>query len=517
MGRRKLNVPKDFHTKDLQVKYNSNPITAAEHDDALKTLIHHEQVTKLDVKKLSGFNLENKDFVLSSGKVLKLITLTSRVQNFPLKFGNNDDSVFVLPASTFARKIAVFYHKKYHRDVVTVAAHIRKEFWIPQLRRILSSIDKNCRFCLIMRQKVSSQLMGDLPLYRSIPSKPFLSVSMDLFGPIMIKDSVVKRGARVRKKVWGVLFVCTTTRAVYIDVADDYGTESILHCVRRLMADRGEIKLIISDPGSQLKGANREFKEYREGWDEAELIRFGAKCGLEWQFTMPSSPHQNGVTEIMVKMVKGVTKALTEAIGTAVLFLNELFTVMKEVSSLVNERPIGLKPNSQTDPNFLSPNSLLLGRCSDRINSGPFQKKDIFLSSPDSDKTRFLLVQKITNQFWRVWTRVYFPTLLRRQKWHHKERNLQIGDVCVLKDPNALRGEWRLCKVKEVYPDKDNVVRNVTVTVPPPGLLDGSQNYKKGMAMNDLKRHVSNLIVIVPSHEDGHGVECKDDTCLTST
>ena len=73
---------------------------------------------------------------------------------------------------------------------------------------------------------------------------------------------------------------------------------------------------------------------------------------------MPSSPHQNGVTEIMVKMVKGVTKALTEAIGTAVLFLNELFTVMKEVSSLVNERPIGLKPNSQTDPIFFSPQIL---------------------------------------------------------------------------------------------------------------------------------------------------------------
>ena len=111
VGRRKLNVPKDFHTKDLQVKYNSNPITAAEHDDALKTLIHHEQVTKLDVKKLSGFNLEDKDFVLSSGKVLKLITLRSRVQNFPLKFGNDDDSVFVLPASTFARRITVFYHR----------------------------------------------------------------------------------------------------------------------------------------------------------------------------------------------------------------------------------------------------------------------------------------------------------------------------------------------------------------------------------------------------------------------
>ena len=116
-------------------------------------------------------------------------------------------------------------------------------------------------------------------------------------------------------------------------------------------------------------------KEYREGWNEDELVRFGASHCLDWQFTMPSSPHQNGVTEIMVKLVKGVMSALTEAIGTTVLFLNELFTVVKEVSNIVNERPIGLKPNLQTDPNFLSPNSLLLGWCSDRISSGPFQRK----------------------------------------------------------------------------------------------------------------------------------------------
>ena len=93
---------------------------------------------------------------------------------------------------------------------------------------------------------------------------------------------------------------------------------------------------------------------------------------------------------------------------------------------------------------------------------------------------------------------------------------MQVGDICVLKDPNALRGDWRLCKVVEVYPDENQVVRNVAVMIPPPALLDGSQEYKKGMAMSTLKRHVSNLIVIVPNQEDGvsnqqdgHGGDCK--------
>ena len=129
--------------------------------------------------------------------------------------------------------------------------------------------------CQIKRQKLSSQIMGDLPNCRSEPAPAFQSVTMDLFGPLMIKDDVVKRGARVNKKVWGVVFACTTTRAIYLDIASDYSTQSVLHCIRRLMADKGNVRLIISDPGTQLKGASKELKEVRSGWSEADLIRFG--------------------------------------------------------------------------------------------------------------------------------------------------------------------------------------------------------------------------------------------------
>ena len=215
---------------------------------------------------------------------------------------------------------------------------------------------------------------------------------------------------------------------------------------------------------------------------------------------MSASPHQNGSTEIIVKMVKGVMKSLMDAIGTHILNLNELFTLVKEVANLVNERPIGLKPNLQTDPAYLSPNSLLLGRSCDRANAGPFQSKLDFTQDPHTDRTRYLLVQAVTNQFWKKWTTTFFPTLLRRARWHHTERNLCEDDVCLLRDSNAVRGEWRLCRVKEVYPDEDKKVRNVSVIVPPPSLaLSKGLDYPKNLVMNELKRHVNNLIVIAAS------------------
>ena len=356
--------------------------------------------------------------------------------------------------------------------------------------------------------------MGSLPVERSTPGKAFEVATLDLFGPLTLKDSVVRRGPRVKKKVYGVLFTCAASRAVQLDIAEDYSTQSILHCVRRLMAERGQVSILISDPGTQLRGADRELKEMRAGWDEAELVRYGAQNKIEWRFVMAASQHQNGVTEILVKLTKGVMKSLMQAVGTTVLFLNELFTMMKECQNLVNERPIGLKPNQETGSEFLSPNSLLLGRCSDRISSGPFQSKVSFQNDPESDRTRFLLVQKITCQFWRNWTNIYFPTLLKRQKWHHEQRNMRIGDVCLLKDSNSVRGEWRMCRVSQVFPDSQGRVRNIKVILPRSG-QDQSAAYKGDAARSEVSRHVSNLIVIVPAEEvEDSGLEkpgeCED-------
>jgi len=264
---------------------------------------------------------------------------------------------------------------------------------------------------------------------------------MDLFGPMTIRDDCVKKGPRIHKKVWGVLFTCTASQAVHLDVAIDYSTEAVLHTIRRLLALRGDVRVIISDPGTQLMGAEKEMGFWRKGWDQEELNRFGSSRGIEWKFIMPASQHQNGAAESLIKFSKGVLKSMKKIYGESKLSINELNTLFAEVTNIVNERPIGVKPNSETDTEYLSPNSLLLGRNSSRICSGPFQEKDLYDEKPAAMKTRFLLVQRMCDQFWKVWTKLYFPTLLWQQKWHQKQRSLKVGDICLLQDPNALRGE----------------------------------------------------------------------------
>ena len=328
---------------------------------------------------------------------------------------------------------------------------------------------------------------------------------MDLWGPITIRDDCVKKGPRIHKKVYGVIYSCALTRAVHLDVAIDYSTEAILFTLRRLMSRRGNVRRIISDPGTQLKGASAELKRWRKGWNMSELISYGADKSIDWEFIMADSQHQNGASEVLVKMVKGVTSSITHSMGDTKFSLNELFTLLDECANLVNERPIGVKPNSQTDPEYLSPNSLLLGRSSDRISAGPFEAKVPYDGGLTSITSRFIKVQRITDQFWKTWQKLYFPTLLVRQKWHHLKRNLCVGDICKLKESNTLRGDWRLCKVVQVYPDEKKVVRNVDVLVA--AKVDGSARYVF-KAQNVLSRHVSNLIVILPvEHQNGEDVD----------
>ena len=230
-------------------------------------------------------------------------------------------------------------------------------------------------------------------------------------------------------------------------------------------------------------------------------MRFGADKGLDWLFIMPDSQHQNGAAEVMIKMVKGVKKAFLKSMGEQVLSLNEMNTLMAEISNLVNQRPIGIKPNSSTHPEFLSPNSLYLGRCSDRISSGPFQSGELFTDDPKHVKNRFQLVQAITNQFWKNWLKLYFPSLLLRHKWHTSRRNLQVDDLCLLQDESAFRSEWKMARVVEVYPDKKGTVRNVLVQVKPN--QDGTSKYKPSKGY-ELKRHVSKLLLLVPVEDQGH-------------
>ena len=90
--------------------------------------------------------------------------------------------------------------------------------------------------------------------------------------------------------------------------------------------------------------------------------------------------------------------------------LPEFLTVCSEVSNLLNERPIGVKPSEDSAINVLTPNSLLLGRATASYPLG-WQSSETTISS------WYHLVQSAVDDFWKHWTELYAPTLVVQQKW----------------------------------------------------------------------------------------------------
>lgn len=153
-------------------------------------------------------------------------------------------------------------------------------------------------------------------------------------------------------------------------------------------------------------------------------------------------------------MTKSVKRALAYSIGERVLQFGELQTVFFEVANLINERPIGAKPGCDINlGTYLSPNDLLLGRTSNKAPPDMCNTDTSFVKC-------FKYVDEVINCFWKKWTRDYYPSLIVRGKWHVEKRNVQPGDVVLVKNSNAVRGKWKLAQVMTAVPGSDNKVRN---------------------------------------------------------
>ena len=104
--------------------------------------------------------------------------------------------------------------------------------------------------------------MSDQPEERLVASTAFTNVGVDYFGPFIVKIR------RRNEKRWCCLFTCLTMRAVHIEVVPTLDTDSCLNVIKRFFARIGKPSTIISDNGTNIVGAEREFAEYVAAWNK---------------------------------------------------------------------------------------------------------------------------------------------------------------------------------------------------------------------------------------------------------
>ena len=361
-------------------------------------------------------------------------------------------------------------HYEDHSGVSRTVAKSRRKFWIIHARKLATKMKNSCFVCRLLDKMLAQQIMAPLPKSRMVMSPTFHEISIDLFGPYEIKDSVKQR---THKKVWGLVLSCIASRAVHIDITEDYSMDSVLQTLSRFMSLRGRPARIISDKGSQLVAASEDLKRLRT-WATARNIK--------WHTVPAEGQHQNGASESLINSIK---RSLSHIIGKSVLTFAGLQTVFYEVATLINARPIGIVSGSDPScPVAITPNHLILGRSTPEVAHGLFD-------NDDSASKRQLFLQSLVEDWWKNWFRSVLPSLVPSYKWKQKHRDVRVGDVCLIKYTNMKRGTYRLGQVKDVRAGKDSKVRTVTLKYKNP-------NEK---VFREVERPVQGIAVIVPVEE----------------
>ena len=97
-----------------------------------------------------------------------------------------------LPILTRSSTLVLLYARKLHNEahtgVSSTAAKIGSKFWVIGGRRVTEKVKYQCVECRKADKVLCEQQIAPLPIHRVTPACPFLTTSLDLAGPYLIRD-----------------------------------------------------------------------------------------------------------------------------------------------------------------------------------------------------------------------------------------------------------------------------------------------------------------------------------------
>ena len=223
-------------------------------------------------------------------------------------------------------------------------------------------------------------------------------------------------------------------------------TDTFLNAFTRFTSRRGVPKEVISDRGTSFVGGVGELKKLVSQLDRQKLERKTAELAVIWRLNPPGAPHFIGAHEVLAKAAKKATHAVVRDRDVTDEGLIILFS---GVESLINSRPLTYQSSDPRGSVPLTANHFLHGQM-----GGTFAPESVETSTYHP-RQRWRKFQDIISQVWRRWLKECFPALNSRPKWTSANRDLKVGEVGLVNQPDSPRGRWPLGLVTEVYPGQD--------------------------------------------------------------
>lgn len=369
------------------------------------------------------------------------------------KLGEDQKHQIILPKNHPVSKLILsyFHVKNLHGGTSSTVLSSRQKFWIVNCRDVVRKIIRNCMNCFRNRANTASQIMADLPTARVVPNRVFSKIGVDFAGPFLIKT---KRGRGVKPyKIYVCLFICFTTKAIHLEVVSDLTSEAFIASLKRFVARRGKPLEIFSDRGTNFVGAEREFKRILNMLNSDErFYNYITEEGIRWNFNPPAAPHFGGIWEAGVKQMKAHLK---RTVGMQILTYEEFDTLITQIEACLNSRPIMDMSNDPNDLQPLTPGHFIIGTSLTAIPELDVSNEKLCPSE------RWKLVQQLYQSFWKRWSSDYLCQLQGRSKWLKDKPNLDIGDLVLIKDDLLPPLKWKLGRIIQTFPGKDEKVRVV--------------------------------------------------------
>ncbi|CAK9826223.1 hypothetical protein ANTRET_LOCUS4105 [Anthophora retusa] len=426
------------------------------HDALIKLLqqVHfHKQLRCLanNQKDIGGKLQSLSPFIDKDG----ILRVGGRLQHSSIPFSQRHP--IVLPKAHATSLIIKAEHRSHlHAGVQNTLYAVRRRYWPIDGRSQVWQSLRTCVRCLRGQPPPVNYIMGNLPEARVTESRPFTNVGVDYCGPFYIKER--KHRNRTRLKVYVAVFVCLAVKAVHLELVSDLTSQGFIAALRRFIARRGYCKTIHSDNGTNFVGANNELQKLQELIKSDDHNRkvntFLATRSIVWNFIPPRAPHFGGLWEAAVKAFK---HHLIRVAGTELFTFEDFNTLIIEIESILNSRPLTPMSSDPNDLLVLTPGHFLIG---DSLTS---LRDREFTDVPSNRLSAWQHIQKIKRHFWNRWHREYLNELTRRGKWVKGTHPIKEGAIVLLREDHVPPMQWALGRVLKIHPGSDGIVRVVTV------------------------------------------------------
>ncbi|XP_060568770.1 uncharacterized protein LOC132727351 [Ruditapes philippinarum] len=217
-----------------------------------------------------------------------------------------------------------------HSGLNATVTSIRQSFLVPAIRQCVNAVIRNCVTCRkVHGLPYKSPEVPLLPKFRVEEAPPLTITGVDFTGTLYIKEP-----SGTEKKAYICLFTCAVTRAVHLEVVTSVSADCFLQAVRRFSSRKSQPKLIVSDNAKTFQTAST----YLKAMFESQVVRESlANTGIDWKFIPERAPWYGGWWERLIGLTK---QTLKKILGRAMVDLETLQTIVTEIESLLNDRPL---------------------------------------------------------------------------------------------------------------------------------------------------------------------------------